>query len=140
MPIEQNDKSEVLPATVVDRRGSRVGVARRDLHVAKRHSGVERRHDEARPKHVRVNGSEACSFADRMNPPVSGAPVETLPVFAAQDRPFVPFADGEIDCSRGSRHERDRGGLVALSENVQGPVSPLKREVLDVCPAGLRDA
>jgi hypothetical protein len=37
---------EVLAAMVIDRGGSGVGVAGRDLHIAQRDAGVEGGHDE----------------------------------------------------------------------------------------------
>jgi hypothetical protein len=70
---------------------------------------------------------------------VGGATVESLPVPAAQDRALVAFADGEVDRPGGSGHERDRAGLVAFTENVQGAVPALKTEVFDVGAAGLGD-
>jgi len=93
-----------------------------------------------KPEHVRVHSSEPRSFPDRSDPPVCGAPVQTLPILASQDRPFVPFADGEVDCPRGAGHERDSGGLVALSEDAQRSVSTLQGEVLDVGCTSFRDA
>ena len=46
---------EVLAASVVDGGGAWVGVTSGDLHVAQRHAGVERGHDERRAQHVRVD-------------------------------------------------------------------------------------
>jgi hypothetical protein len=48
-------------------------------------------------EHVRVDGSETGSFADRPDPSVSGATVESLPVPSTQDRPFVVLADGQVE-------------------------------------------
>lgn len=61
----------------------------RDLHIPQRHARVERRHDETGAEHVWIDDSESGAFADRADPTVSGAPVQALAVFAAQDRSFV---------------------------------------------------
>ncbi len=63
---------------------------------------------------------------------MGGATVEPLAVPPAQDRPFVALPDGEIDGAGCARHERDHRGLVALSDDREGPVSALDGEVLDV--------
>jgi hypothetical protein len=44
----------------------------------------------------------------------------------------MAFADRQVDRARGSRYERDGGGLIALADDVQRPVSSLEPEVLDV--------
>jgi hypothetical protein len=41
--------------------------------------------------------AEAGSLADRTDPSVCGAAVESLPVPASKDRAFVAFADSEVD-------------------------------------------
>lgn len=81
---------EVLPAPVVDRGRARVGVACRDLHVTERDTGVERDHDERRPQHVRVHGTETGALADRPDPAARGASVEALAVASGSD--LVVFA------------------------------------------------
>ena len=83
--------------------------------------------------------AETCALADRTDPPMRGATIQALPVFAAQDRAFVALANHQIDGPRGPRHERDRGWLVALAKDAQRPVAALQGELLDVGPARLRD-
>ncbi len=51
----------------------------------------------------------------------------------------MPLADGEIDGAGGARHERDRGGLVALAEDAERAMPPLEAEVLDVGSARFGD-
>jgi hypothetical protein len=79
-----------------------------------------------------MDDSESGAFADRADPTVSGAPVQALAVLAAQDRSFVPLTDGQVDRYRRAEHERDRGGLVALAEDAQCPMSALHGKILDV--------
>jgi hypothetical protein len=80
---------EVLASPVVDRRRARVGVPGGDLDVAKRHPGVERRHDERRSEHVRAPpvrgarprgaGSPDLTARRRASPPI-GETVHNVPV------------------------------------------------------------
>jgi hypothetical protein len=79
-----------------------------------------------------VDPAESSSLADRTYPSVSGAPVEALPIATAQDRTLVALADGQVDGSCGTRHQRDLGGLVALADDAQDSVAALEAEVLDV--------
>jgi hypothetical protein len=76
-------------------------------------------------------------FADRADPPVSGAPIQALAVLAAQDRSFVPFTDNQIDRPRRAGHDRDRGRLVAFAEDPQCAMAALHRQVLNVGSARL---
>ena len=55
-----------------------------------------------------------------------------IEVLAAQDRAFVPFADGQVDGWCRPRDERDDGGLVALAEDAQRAMAAFDAEVLDV--------
>lgn len=71
---------------------------------------------------------------------MSGAPVEALTVVAQQDRPFGPFADGEVDRAGRTRDQGNERGLVALADDAQHPVAPFEGPVLDVGLAGLADA
>ena len=128
---------EVLPAPVVDRRYSRVCVPGGQLHIPQRHAGVEGRHDERGPKHVRVHRAEAGPLADGPNPAVRGPTVEPFAVTAAEDRAFAPFADGQVDGSCRPRDERNGGGLVALADDVQRAMAASDAEVLDVGGARL---
>jgi hypothetical protein len=51
-----------------------------------------------------VDLPDPCSFADRADPTVGGAPVEALAVVTPQDRSVSPFTDGEVDGSGRARH------------------------------------
>jgi len=77
---------EVLSPTIVDRRSSGVSVACGDLHITQRYAGVERGHDEPGAEHVRVDSSQARSSTDGPDPAMGSAPIEALPILAAQDR------------------------------------------------------
>ena len=131
---------EVLAPSVIDGRGSRVGVTGGELNVAERYAGVERGHDEPGAQHVRVDQTEPGTFADGANPTVGGAPVQTLPILASQDRTLVTFAHHEIDGARGSRDERNGGGLVALAQDRQRAMPALEGEVLNVRSARFGDS
>ena len=130
---------EVLAPSVVDRRGSRVGVTGGELYVAERHAGVERCHDEPGAQHVRMDVTEPGTLADRANPTVGGASVQTLPILAPQDRSLVTFADDEIHSACRSRDKRDRGRLVALAQDRQRAMPALEGQVLDVRSARFGD-
>jgi hypothetical protein len=71
---------EVLAATVIDRGRARVGVAGGELYVSERDARVEGSHDERGSEHVGVDGTEPGALADRMDPSVRCAAVETLAV------------------------------------------------------------
>ena len=103
---------EVLPAPVVDRRSPWICVPGGELHVPQRDPGVEGRHDEGGAQHVRVNAAEPCPFADRADPPMGRAPIETMSVSAPEDRALVEFTDGQVDRAGGPGDEWDRGRLV----------------------------
>jgi hypothetical protein len=130
---------EVLASPVVDRGGSGVGVTGGDLDVSQRDPSVEGGHDERGSQHVRVNGAEPGTLADRADPPVGRAPVEAVAVTASQDRPLVAISDGQVDRPSGPRYERHGGGLVALAHDPQRAMAALDAEVLDVGGAGLAD-
>ena len=102
------------------------------LHVPQRDPGIEGGHDERRSQHVRVYVAESAALADRGHPSVGRAPVESLTVPAAKNRPFVTLADDQVDGAGGAWDERDGGGLVALAGDPQGPVATLDGEVFDV--------
>jgi hypothetical protein len=76
------------------------------------------------------------SLADGAHPAVGGAPVKALTVMAQQDGTISPFTDSEVDCSGGTRHQRNEGGLVSLADDPQYPVASLEGHVLDVGVAG----
>ena len=81
---------------------------------------------------MRVHQAEPASPADGANPAVGGAPVETLPVASAQDRPLAPLAHGQVDGTGGAGHQRDDRGLVPLPDDAQRTVTALDTEVLEV--------
>jgi hypothetical protein len=87
--------------------GRRVGGG--DLDVAQGNARVEGGHDESGTEHVRMNVAQAGSLADGPGPAVGGSLVESLTVPAARNRALVTFANSEIDCACGPRHERDGG-------------------------------
>ena len=68
-----------------------------------------------------------------------GARVEALSVVADQDRSVGAFADGQVDGSGGAWHEWDPGGLVALTDDLQGAMTAFEPEVVDVRAARLAD-
>ena len=53
--------------------------------------------------------------------------------------PSPSLADGQVDGAGRTRHQRDEGGLVALADDTQHPMSPLHAHVLDVGAARLGD-
>ena len=67
------------------------------------------------------------------------AGIEPAAVVTEQDRSRGAFADREVDGAGGARHERDRGGLVALADDAQRAMTALDAEVLDVGAACLAD-
>lgn len=72
--------------------------------------------NERGAEHVRVYRSDACLLADRSEPTVGGAPVETLAVEAGQDRAVMAFTDGEVDGASGARNERNHRWFVAFAD------------------------
>jgi hypothetical protein len=70
-------------------------------------------------------------------PAMGGAAIKALPVLASQDRALVAFTDSEVNRAGRARHQRDDGGLVALSDDVQSPMATQEAEVLDVGGARL---
>lgn len=68
--------------------------------------------------------------SDRAHPPVGGATVEPTAIVAEQDRARGPLADGQIDGSSRSGHERNHGRLVALASEPQRAVASLEAEIL----------
>ena len=130
---------EVLASSVIDRGRAGVGVAGGELHVTQRNTGIERRHDERSTKHVGVDVTEACAFADRSDPPVRGTPVESGAVTTRQDWSITPFTDGQVNGPGGTRDERDHRRLVALTDDPQRPVTSVKAKIIDVRVACFAD-
>ncbi len=79
-------------------------------------------------------------LANRADPAVSGAPVETLAITTTQDRSVAAFPHGKVDSSGRAGYEWDDGGLVALADDAKRPVAPLAPEVLDIGGARLADS
>lgn len=100
---------EVLSSSVVDRRGAWVSVAGGDLHVSQRDADVEGGHDERGPKHVRVNGTEAGSLADRPDQRCAMRRSRRWLFSATKDRALVTFADRKIDRASGPGNQGARG-------------------------------
>ena len=123
---------EVLSSSIVDRGCARVSMTGSELHVTQRDTGVEGGHDERSTKHVRVDVSEACSFADRSDPAVRGASIESGTVTSNQDWSVTAFADGQVNGPGGSRDERDYGRFVALADDPQCPVAAVESKIIDV--------
>jgi hypothetical protein len=76
-----------------------------------------------------VDRVESGSFADRRDPSVRGAPVESLSVATSQDRSFMAVTDREVDRAGRSRHQRDRRRLVALADDLQRAMLCFNRPV-----------
>ena len=131
---------EVLASSVIDRCRAGVGVAGGELHVTQRNTGIERGHTESSTKHVGVDVSEACVFADRSDPPVRGAPVESGTFTTYQDWSIASFSDGQVDVPGGSSDERDHRRLVAFADDAQCPVASVEAKVIDVGVACFADA
>ena len=87
-----------------------------------------------------MDKAEPSTLADRTNPTVGGAPVQTLPVLAPQDWSLVTLTHDQIDRARRSGNEGNGGGLVALAEDRQRAMPALEGQVLDVGPAGFGDS
>jgi hypothetical protein len=130
---------EVLAAPVIDGGGSGVGVTGGGLDVSQRDSGVEGGHDESGSQHVRVHGTEPGPLADRTDPPMGGAPVESLTVTAPQYRTLVALPDRSVDRPRCPGDEGHGGGFVPLAHDPQRAMAALEAEVLDVGGTGLAD-
>ena len=53
-----------------------VGMSGGELYLAERYPGVDGRHDESGPEHVRVDRAEPGSLAHGLHPAVGGTPVQ----------------------------------------------------------------
>jgi hypothetical protein len=130
----------VLPSSVVDRRGARIGMTGGDLDVSQRDTSVEGGHDERGSQHVGVDAVESGSVADRTDPAVGGTSVGSAAIGTEADWAVGPFPDGEVQNAGSSGNQWDTGALVALADDGQGTVATFEAEVLDVRPAGFADA
>ena len=78
-------------------------------------------------------------FADRSDPPVRSAPIESGTVASHQDWLVTAFADGQVNGPGGSRDERDHRRLVALTGDPKGPVTAVEAKIINVGVACLAD-
>ena len=78
-------------------------------------------------------------LADGADPAVRRATVEALAVVAVQDRALAALSDGQVDGAGHPGHQGDHGRLVALADDAQRPVAPVKAQVLGVGGTGLAD-
>src|SRR5262245_31735185 len=94
------------------------------LHVAERHSGVQRGGDEGVSHRVRSD-SLGDPGATGDTPHDAGGPVtiKSLSVAGEQDWSFEAFTDDEVDRPRGAWRERDGDGLAALAQHDQRAVA-----------------
>lgn len=130
---------EVLASAVVDRGRAGIRVSGGELHLSKRHAGIECGHDERSTEHVWVDVAEAGALVDRLHPSMPNPTVETLSIVADEDRSFTAFADREVHGAGGSWDKRDHGGLVAIAKDAESAVAPVAAEITDVGAACLAD-
>jgi hypothetical protein len=108
------------------------------LHVPQRNPGVERGGDERVPQRVRADLLiDPGAVGDPADDPGGAVPVQPPPVRGDKQRPFGALADGQVNCPRGARGERDGHHLAPLARDHQGPVAALQAQVLDVGAGGL---
>jgi hypothetical protein len=86
-----------------------------------------------------MHHTEPGTLPDRADPPMRGAPVETVAVPAPQDRTLGALPDGQVDRPGGPGYERHGGRLVALANDPQRAMAALEAEVLDVGGTCLAD-
>lgn len=84
------------------------------------------------PKHVRMNVSETGTFADRSDPSMRSATVETLSIMTEQNWSLAPFADCEIDSAGRAWHERNHRRLAALADDPQRAMPTIEAEITNV--------
>ncbi len=84
---------------------ARGSVAGSELYVTQRNAGIERRHDERATEHVRVDVSKTCAFADRSDPPVRCALLESGTSRRTRIGPSrrSPMARSTVRAVRGTR-------------------------------------
>jgi hypothetical protein len=114
-------------------------VASGELDISDGYTCVQGRHDEGRPEQMGVDNPEPGLLADRTHPPVRGTPIETVAIPATEDRTLGALSDHEFEgpgCPWDKWHNRR---LVALAEDVKGPVPTGKGNILDIRVAGLAD-
>src|SRR5713101_5785915 len=79
-----------------------------------------------------MHRAESGQFANRSDPAVGRAPVESRAVVADKDRAGGPLTDGEVDGPGSSGNEGDDRRFVALTNDPQYSVTSLHTEVFDV--------
>ncbi len=82
-----------------------------------------------------MDAVESGSFADRADPPISGAGVQATAVAADQDRPIRAFADGAIDGAGGAGTSGTPAGLVPLPTLDRLPFERNRPVLLTSAPA-----
>jgi hypothetical protein len=118
---------------VVAHRRTRIGVARRLLHVSERDAGVEGGGDERVAERVRPDRLVDPGLAgEASDDPPSRVAVQRLAVPSEEDRAFYPLGDGQVDRSRRARRERDSDDLAALAHDSERAMAALHAERLDV--------
>jgi hypothetical protein len=89
-----------------------------------------------RPHGLGDPGTAGCLADD----PGGTMTVQPAAIGGQEDRPLAAFPDGQVDCTRGTRRERDGDDLAALASGYQGPVPAFHAQGLDVGAGGFRDA
>jgi|CZKW01.1.fsa_nt_gi hypothetical protein len=94
-----------------------------------------------RQAEYRVAGDGECGTGVRYpaDDPPGDVAVQALSAGAEEDRSFAALADGQIDCPRGARRERDGDDLSALAGDREGPVPAFQPHGPDVSAGGLGD-
>ena len=110
-----------------------------ELDIAQRNAGVESGHDEGRPEHVWMDESESGLLTNGSDPAMGRAPVKALAVVAMKNRALAPLAKHKVDGAGHPRNQGDHCGLVALANNAQRPMPPIKAQVLRVGGTSLAD-
>ena len=108
---------EVGPTPVVDCRGAGILMTSSELDVPQRHAGIERRHDECRAEHVRMDVSKPGPSADGTYPAMSRTAVQAVAILAAEDRSLAALTHDQIDGSGRPRDEWNDRWLVALAQD-----------------------
>jgi len=126
---------------VVTHGGAWVGVGGGFLHVAERDPGVQCRGDEGVPERVRPDGlGDPGAASDPVEDPPGAMPVQPPPLCGQEDGSFAALADGQVDCPRRARGERDGDYFPALAGDHQGTVAALDADRLNVGVRSLRYA
>jgi hypothetical protein len=116
---------EVAAGAVVVLGGAGVGVAGEDLGVSEGHAGVEGIGDRGVPQRVRADvPRDASGFRDPGDHAVGVASVDGLAGDRSQDQwPVGALAAAGFQNAQDGDGQRHGGGLVALADQVQHPVS-----------------